>query len=225
MKTADALDKVNALVHQIRGWRYWLLQPIAVLIRLWGSTLRIELYDADRQLLTNRTRSRIFLFWHNRLSMVSEIRRRLLPKEKVVGLVSTSRDGAWLTAFFETLGIQVVRGSSSRRGVAGMLGLRQALASGYDVAVTPDGPRGPSEHVKPGALWLAERTDAPLLLISCRFTKAWRLKNWDRLYIPKPFSKLVIRIRAYDSFKNLGCDSALAATGVIESQLKLLSKS
>ena len=211
-------------IQRIHGWRYWLLQPLALFIRLWFSTLRIKISKEDQRLLKELQGPTIMMFWHSQLFVMIEIRRRFLRGRRLFGLVSTSKDGAWLTAFSESLGIEVVRGSSNRRGAAALIELRRALDAGHDIAVTPDGPRGPAGRVKPGVVLLAQHTDAALLIGSCRFEKAWRLKSWDRLRIPKPFSTLSLRIKYHHSFKSLGCDSVQAATDVIESQLRSLGE-
>ena len=109
-------------------------------------------------------------------------------------LVSASQDGAWLTAFFALAGMRTVRGSSSRLGREAASALVDTLRQGHDIGVTPDGPRGPCYDLKPGAVIVARRTRAPLLLIGGEFFSAWRLRSWDRFYIPRPFSR--VRMRA-----------------------------
>ena len=67
------------------------------------------------------------------------------------------------------------------------------MREGHDVGITPDGPRGPIYTVEPGILVVTRRNDAPLLLIGAEFTNAWRLKSWDRFYVPRPFSQIILR--------------------------------
>jgi lysophospholipid acyltransferase (LPLAT)-like uncharacterized protein len=109
-----------------------------------------------------------------------------------VALTSASNDGAMVAAAMKVFGLGSVRGSSSRRGVAALVGLKRALAEGLDICLTPDGPRGPRYKVQPGFLKLAEATGAPIIPIHLRFSNAWRLKTWDRFVIPKPFSRVEI---------------------------------
>jgi lysophospholipid acyltransferase (LPLAT)-like uncharacterized protein len=90
-------------------------------------------------------------------------------------------------AFF---GLGAVRGSSSRRAVAALIGMKRALKDGQDVCITPDGPRGPRYSFHPGVVKLAESSGAAIVPIHAHFSSAWRLKSWDRLVIPKPFSRV-----------------------------------
>lgn len=191
-------------VRILHGWRYWVLWPLTMLLKLWGRTLRMEVEDAASLDLVRELKQPYVLFiWHNRLFVVAEAYRRYLRAQPMAGLVSASRDGAWLSAFFRLCGIHPVRGSSSRRGGAALSGLVGAMRDGYSVAITPDGPRGPCYSIKPGVVWLCEHTKSPLLLLNFSINKAWRLKTWDRFYIPKPFSKIFITGRLFNSIDEL----------------------
>lgn len=133
------------------------------------------------------------VLWHNRLFLSAEIVRRYRQGRPAYALVSASRDGAWLSAFFSLVGMRTVRGSSSRLGREAAMALVDVLRAGHDIGVTPDGPRGPCYELKPGALIVARRTQASLLLVGAEFHGAWRLKSWDRFYLPKPFSRVTMR--------------------------------
>ena len=91
------------------------------------------------------------------------------------------------------IGIQPVRGSSSNFGREAARQLIEVMREGHDVGITPDGPRGPIYTVEPGVLVVTRRNGAPILLIGAEFTHAWRLKSWDRFYIPRPFSRIILR--------------------------------
>ena len=67
------------------------------------------------------------------------------------------------------------------------------MREGHDVGITPDGPRGPIYTVEAGVLVVTRRNHAPMLLIGAEFTDAWRLKSWDRFYVPRPFSRVTLR--------------------------------
>jgi len=108
--------------------------------------------------------------------------------------VSASRDGAFLAAILGRFGVQSVRGSSSRRGPQALLELTTWTDRGYDVAITPDGPRGPCYIVKAGVLALAQVTGLPAVPVSYHLTRKIRLKSWDRFQIPLPFSRCDITI-------------------------------
>ncbi len=180
-------------MHDIGGWRRAAVWPLAFLLRLWGRTLRFELSDDDRRHLTKRDEPVAIVLWHNRLFLAAEIVRRYRQGRPAYALVSASRDGAWLDLFFSTIGLHTVRGSSNQLGREAATALVGVLRAGHDIGITPDGPRGPCYELKPGGLIVARRTQVPLLLIGGAFTSAWRLKSWDRFYLPRPFSRIRLR--------------------------------
>lgn len=135
----------------------------------------------------------IYILWHNRFFVVTPAWAKLCgAHRKTVALTSASHDGAMVAAAMAVFGLGAVRGSSSRRAVAALVGLKRALMEGLDICITPDGPRGPRYRVQPGFIKLAEATGAPIVPIHVRFSSAWRLKTWDRFVIPKPFSRVVV---------------------------------
>lgn len=170
-----------------------LLWPLGVMIRLWGLTLRFELTPEDLRAYKKCDVPVAMVLWHNRLFLAAEIVRRFRAGRIPYALVSASRDGAWLSAFFGLAGLRTVRGSSSRLGREAATALVDVLKRGDDVGITPDGPRGPCYEVKPGAIIVARRARAPILVIGGEFRSAWRLRSWDRFYIPKPFSRVRMR--------------------------------
>lgn len=135
----------------------------------------------------------VYILWHNRFFCVPPAWKRLCGKfRKTVALSSASKDGDIVARAMAVFGLGSVRGSSSRRGVAALVGLKRALEAGSDVCITPDGPRGPRYRIQPGFLKLAQTTGASIIPIHVRFSSAWRLKTWDRFVIPKPFSRVEV---------------------------------
>ncbi len=179
--------------HAIAGWRKALLWPFGLLLRLWGRSLRFETDPEDLRRYQKKDEPVSIVLWHNRLFLSAEIVRRFRQGRPAYALVSASQDGAWLSAFFSLVGMRTVRGSSSRLGREAAMALVGVLREGYDIGITPDGPRGPCYEVKPGALIVARRARTPLLLVGAEFTSVWRLKSWDRFYLPKPFSRVRMR--------------------------------
>jgi lysophospholipid acyltransferase (LPLAT)-like uncharacterized protein len=112
----------------------------------------------------------------------------------LAALVSASKDGALLARILEDFGVQAVRGSSSRRGPQALLELTTWADRGYDLAITPDGPRGPCYIVQEGVMSLAQLTSLPVIPVSSELRPRIRLRSWDRFQIPLPFGKCVIRI-------------------------------
>jgi lysophospholipid acyltransferase (LPLAT)-like uncharacterized protein len=181
------------LVHAISPWRRLLLWPFGLGLRLWGRSLRLEADPEDLRRYTKHDVPVAIILWHNRLFLAAEIVRRYRVGRPAYALVSASQDGAWLSAFFDTAGMKTVRGSSSRLGREAASALVDVLQSGFDVGITPDGPRGPCYDFKPGAIIVARRTRAPLLLVGAEFTSTWCLRSWDRFRVPKPFSRVRMR--------------------------------
>jgi len=169
-----------------------LLLPIGWLLRLWGATLRFEVTPEALKNLTKVDEAVAFVVWHNRLFLSPEIFRRYRKGRSFYGLVSASKDGAWLEALYSLLGMSSIRGSSSRFGREAVTALVSVLRDGNDIGITPDGPRGPLYDFKAGCLIVARRAHSPILLLGSEFTSAWRLKSWDRFYLPKPFSRVRI---------------------------------
>jgi lysophospholipid acyltransferase (LPLAT)-like uncharacterized protein len=178
-------------VHAITPWRRLLLWPLVQLVRLWGRSLRFEISAESVRILSRADVPLAFVLWHNRLFLASEIHRRYRPQRPLYALISASKDGALLTAFFSMVGdMHAVRGSSSNFGREAASTLIEVQRQGHDIGITPDGPRGPCYEFKPGAVIVPRRTGAPVVLIGGDFPSAWRLKSWDRFYLPRPFSRV-----------------------------------
>jgi lysophospholipid acyltransferase (LPLAT)-like uncharacterized protein len=135
----------------------------------------------------------IYALWHNRFFTVPSAWRKICGNSrKSVVLTSASLDGAVVARAMAVFGLGSVRGSSSRRAVAALIGMKRAIEDGFDVCVTPDGPRGPRYVFHPGMVKIAAATHTPIIPIHVRFASAWRMKTWDRFVIPKPFSRVHI---------------------------------
>jgi hypothetical protein len=133
--------------------------------------------------------------WHNRLIVAPELVRRYRRKGNVYAMVSTSNDGALVSRFVEMLGMNVCRGSSSKRSKAVLRELLGLLKSGADVAVTPDGPRGPMYSFQDGLSALALMGHAPVMLVCPNPLSAKRFNSWDGFYLPRPFSTISLCVR------------------------------
>jgi lysophospholipid acyltransferase (LPLAT)-like uncharacterized protein len=106
---------------------------------------------------------------------------------------SNSYDGEYMGRIIRKFGFVAVKGSSSRHAVRALLGLRRALQEDWSVAFTLDGPRGPRYKVKPGPVALARSSGVPLTMFHMAVDRAWVLNSWDRMIIPKPFSRVLMR--------------------------------
>jgi lysophospholipid acyltransferase (LPLAT)-like uncharacterized protein len=179
-------------INEVQGWRRLVLWVLASLLRAWGRTLRFEADAGTYARLTQADEPAAIVLWHNRLFLSPEMFRRYRFKRRIYGLVSASKDGAWLAAFYRMIGIHPVRGSSSNLGREAARMLIEKMKDGNDVGITPDGPRGPMYVVEPGVLVVTRRNNAPLVLLGAEFSRAWRLRSWDRFYIPWPFSRITM---------------------------------
>ncbi|MFA5264794.1 MAG: lysophospholipid acyltransferase family protein [Opitutaceae bacterium] len=180
-------------IHRIAGWRRVILWPFAVLVRLWNRSLRFEIDPESLAIYSRMDRPIAFILWHNRLFIAAEIIRRYRNGRSAYALVSASKDGAWLEVFFSMAGLRCVRGSSSRLGREAASALIDLVKEGKDIGITPDGPRGPCYDFKPGALVVARRSHANVLLMGMEFHSAWHLTSWDRFTLPLPFSRVTIK--------------------------------
>lgn len=126
-------------------------------------------------------------FWHESMAL-SAWSHYGMPAHT---LTSFSFDGELAARVVAWFGIRAVRGSSSRGGVNALEQLQKALARDPMIGFTLDGPRGPRRKAKPGAAFIAARTGAVILPNAYAVSRAWRLKSWDHLPIPKPFARVI----------------------------------
>ena len=172
---------------------------IFTLIRAVSVTLRSRVEDASG-LFSGKTTTEpvIFSIWHNRLALCLVMYHRHVvrhqPQRKMAAMVSASKDGAMLARILELFGVQPVRGSTSRRGPQALRELTAWGAQGYDLAITPDGPRGPCYTVQSGVVSVAQLTGLPVVPVSYHLNRKTRLKSWDRFQVPWPFARWTIRV-------------------------------
>jgi lysophospholipid acyltransferase (LPLAT)-like uncharacterized protein len=157
-----------------------------ILIKLIGYTLRYEVDGEDpRPRIREAGKTPIFAIWHNRIFASIYFMRG----DGIVVLTSKSFDGEYIARFLTKFGFGSVRGSSSRGGVRGMVEMIRLIRAGLPMAFTVDGPRGPRYEAKSGPVVLAKKTGNPILSFVVECERFWQVKSWDRLQIPKPFSR------------------------------------
>ena len=165
------------------------------LCHLLAWTLRWRMEDRAGMQASDAARPVIFAIWHNRLALSLLIHRRYVQRphdpqpRRLAALVSASRDGGLLARVLELFHVIPIRGSSSRRGAPALREIIAAAQAGHDVALTPDGPRGPCYRLQPGVIAAAQLTGLPIVPAS--FHLPWKkcLRSWDRFQIPLPFSR------------------------------------
>lgn len=174
---------------KIEGWRArWLVAFGHRLLQIWARTLGFEIEDRAGVIGTPPDERYIGALWHNRLLLLPFVLKRYLPERRGAALISASRDGAILADLVERFDFQVVRGSSSRQGASAMRQLAEIIASGQDVVITPDGPRGPAYELGQGIVFLAQQSGAAVVPINMEYSSCWRIRSWDRFILPRPFS-------------------------------------
>ena len=162
-----------------------------IFIFLLGKTLRIKRIGAENLDPIRKSQGQvIYAFWHGRMLILSYSHRW----QKSHVLISQHRDGELIARIIERLGFVSVRGSTTRGGTKAIFEMAEKGASGYDVGITPDGPRGPRFKVQLGAIYIAQRSELPIIPITNSAKSRWTLSSWDGFLIPKPFSRAVIII-------------------------------
>ena len=168
----------------------------ATILKTLFLTLRLRIEDRSGVLKENGASPVIVCFWHNRILGITFAFDRIYPEKRggVTVLTSPSKDGEILAQLVGAFDMKAVRGSSSRRGSRALLELVKLIRGGRDIAITPDGPRGPRYSLGPGIILLAQTTGARILPAHASFSRCVRMKTWDGFIIPLPFSKVSVTI-------------------------------
>lgn len=174
---------------RVRNWIYFNIVPQAIynLIRLLRATIdiRFEGFYDEACKLWKSGKSMIFVFWHGRLVMMPFSSR----SPGLTVMVSRSRDGEMLTRVLNRFKMSTVRGSSSRGAREAMEQAKIEIRCGKDLAIAPDGPKGPRKMAKKGALLLARETGAPIVPVSFAASRTIRFNSWDKFCVPLPFTR------------------------------------
>ncbi len=160
---------------------------IAPLIWVLGRTIRFkEIGNTDQNPNFKKNKIFIYAFWHNRILMSVYFYKR----KNIHVLVSQSKDGEYIHRIIKKFGFDTIRGSTSKGGATAVIKMADLLKNNtYDIAITPDGPRGPKEKVQMGVIHLAKLTGFPIIPFSFNASKKIVLNSWDNFIIPLPFSR------------------------------------
>ncbi|MFA6028983.1 MAG: lysophospholipid acyltransferase family protein [Elusimicrobiota bacterium] len=166
----------------------------AAWIRLIGLTSRVCWHGLEHvRPFEERGEPVIYAFWHQRQILFAWTHRG----RGVTTLVSRSRDGELIAKALSLMPLATVRGSSSRGAASAARELLDLLAAGVTVAITPDGPKGPARSVKPGVLYLAQKSGRSIVPIANATTRRREFtRSWDRFLLPLPFSRISVRLGA-----------------------------
>jgi lysophospholipid acyltransferase (LPLAT)-like uncharacterized protein len=162
---------------------------LPVMIDLLCKSLRIEIVNKEAiDRLEKENKNYVFAFWHGTMLLPWYIQKN----KKFAALISKSKDGDLLSRVLKYWNYDVVRGSSSKGGDVALGILVDLARNKKSVAITPDGPRGPVNNFKAGAVVTAKKSGIPLVLAGTAYKKKKFLKSWDRFEVPMFFSKVRI---------------------------------
>ncbi len=165
---------------RLADWVFYLL------IKIIGKTVRVETEGAENYRAVEAAgKLPIICFWHNRIFLGTYFHR----DRRIVVITSQSFDGEYIARFIQRFGYGAIRGSSTRGGVGALVEMIRLMKNGLATSFSIDGPKGPRYVAKSGACLLAKKTGNPMLPFSVEAEKFWEVKSWDRLQIPKPFTR------------------------------------
>ncbi len=158
----------------------------AFLIKVLYFTNR-KVYHAPESLGDEPT---IFACWHGELLMLPYLYRRYRKVSHAKVLISPHFDGKIISKTVEYVGLDTIAGSSNKNAARTLIQAMKSLREGWDIGITPDGPKGPRHEVADGIIVMAQKTKAKIALLEIKPTKYWQLNSWDKFVIPKPFGTL-----------------------------------
>ncbi len=187
------LTPAVVIPHRAKWHQRLAARLIWLIVRSVAATVRFRLDDRSGYFSSPPKEALIFAVWHNRLSLSLALYdyfvRRHQPERMLVCLVSASKDGGLLARVMQLFRVETARGSSSRRGAQALRELVSWGERGYDLAITPDGPRGPCYTVREGVIATAQLTGMTIVPASYRLNWKIQLKSWDTFQIPLPFAR------------------------------------
>ncbi|MDH3627665.1 MAG: lysophospholipid acyltransferase family protein [Acidobacteriota bacterium] len=154
-------------------------------LRLMRATMRLQFVRRETLASVRRDGPYILAFWHARFVMMPFC----YPGERMMVLHSEHRDAQLLVGIMKRFGFHQAWGSSTRGGARGLRSLVRGLKDGFDVGITPDGPKGPPRQVHPGVLALARLSGRPIIPVAFSARPHRRLSSWDRTMLPYPFAR------------------------------------
>jgi len=150
----------------------------------------------------------IMACWHGELLMIPYAYTRYRKKPHVKLVISEHFDGNLIAKCLGFFGFESIRGSSTRGGAKALIQSIKELKNGYDLGITPDGPKGPRHEVSDGIIVMAKKVNVKIALVEIKPTNYWQLKSWDKFVIPKPFGTIKYYISDLVDVSNLEFEQA-----------------
>jgi len=170
----------------------------------------------------NKEQNFIVSIWHGDLLMQPFNYHNFKKNGNIKAMISEHRDGETIRKVIKYLGIDSLYGSSTRGGVKAMVGAIKSLKNGFDIAITPDGPKGPIYSIADGVIAISQKTNIPIVTFSSIPSKYWQFNSWDKFIIPKPFGTIEFYISEPFYLDNLSIEEAkkLIYKNMMKHQLK-----
>ena len=132
----------------------------------------------------------LFVFWHGDLLMQPYVYFKLRKKPNAKVIISDHFDGQIIAKVMTFFSLGTIHGSSTRNGAKVLITALKQIRNGVDIAITPDGPKGPRHEVQDGVVAIARKSKAKVMIFSVVPKDYWQLKSWDHFSIAKPFTTI-----------------------------------
>ena len=193
-----------------------------LIIRLLMMTVRVTFEGFEKiEELREKGNKVIYAFWHGRMLIPAYTHRN----RGIAIMVSRNIDGEYITQVIKRMGFKPVRGSTSRGAVKAMSQMMKISKEPRDLAITPDGPRGPKYMVQPGVVFLAQKTGRVIVPAGISVDRYWQMPSWDEFRVPKPFSRAHIVIgRPMPVASDISDEEARELQGVLEKEMHRITE-
>ncbi|WP_458396561.1 lysophospholipid acyltransferase family protein [Campylobacter sp.] len=172
--------------------------------------IKLIYLTCKKEFIGNQPKSKpvVALFWHEKLAFMPFIFSSCWQGREANVMISDHKDGQMISDIIKHFGIGSIRGSSSKGALKVFLSAIKSINNGVDVVITPDGPRGPRHSIGDGSVTIAQKTGVNVVVLSYKASKFWQFNSWDKMILPKPFSKLTYYISSEFSLEGLNIQEA-----------------
>lgn len=151
----------------------------------------------------------VILFWHGKLALMPfAFRYFKFKNKKAYVMISHHKDGERIAKIIEFYGLKKIRGSTSKGSIKALRFAFKVLDEKDDIVITPDGPRGPYHSISDGSVLLAKKKNVKIRLLNYEASRFWEFKSWDKMILPKPFSRIIYSLSEPLDVSNLDKEEA-----------------